>query len=377
MADTYDVVIVGGGPSGAAAAINLVQAGISVAILERSQHATFRVGETLPPAVRHFLARLGAWEQFLRSSCASSSVIYSSWESNELDAQDHIFNPYGMGWHINRAQFDSMLASMAKQMGSKLATRARVRSCRQQEAGEWEIRAELDNVPHRFHANFLVDATGRASAIARSFGARKITYDRLVAIVKLFALPQHSDVYEPFTLIEAEANGWWYSARLPQRCLLLSYMTDSDLYQKGTSHSKTYWEDQLQQTSYTRESARTRGRGLGQFIFSANSFRLDKIHGSNWLAIGDAAAATDPLAGKGVCQALETGISGAQAVLEVISGNKFAFENYSSIIARSFEAFLRLRKSYYERQERWPESAFWNRRKATSSKPTDICFSSS
>jgi flavin-dependent dehydrogenase len=362
LADKYDVVIIGGGPSGAAAAINLVEAGLSVAILERSQYGAFRVGETLPPAVKHFLARLGVWEQFLRNSPASSSAIYSSWESNELYEQDHIFNPYGAGWHIDRAQFDSMLASMARQLGSRLVTGARVVYCRKDEAGIWEIGAQLDNVLHRFHANYLVDATGRAATIARRFGARKLTYDRLVAIVKLFALPQVSGLCEPFTLIEAGANGWWYSAPLPQGCLLLSYMTDSDLNQNGTRHSETYWEDQLQQTSHTRERARARGRNLSQATFSANSCRLDRIYGSNWLAIGDAAAATDPLAGKGVCQSLETGIGGAHAILEQISGNNFAFENYSKSIARRFGEYLNRRKSYYERQERWPESIFWNRR---------------
>ncbi len=66
-----DVVILGGGPAGAAVAITLARAGHSVVVIEKSHYDQVRIGETLPPRARlltHESRRMGPIPQ--RRACA-------------------------------------------------------------------------------------------------------------------------------------------------------------------------------------------------------------------------------------------------------------------------------------------------------------------
>src|SRR5215213_7602312 len=122
-----DVLIIGGGPSGAAAAITLARAGLKVALVERTAYNTVRVGETLPPEICAPLVQLGVWERFMSAGHQQTPGIVSCWGSSQPQENDFIFNPYGCGWHIDRAQFDRMLAMAACECGAHLflSTRAR------------------------------------------------------------------------------------------------------------------------------------------------------------------------------------------------------------------------------------------------------------
>jgi flavin-dependent dehydrogenase len=57
-----DVVVVGGGPAGSAAALWCVRQGLRVVLLEREQFPRHRPGETLPPGVEPIFAQLGVAE---------------------------------------------------------------------------------------------------------------------------------------------------------------------------------------------------------------------------------------------------------------------------------------------------------------------------
>src|SRR4051812_38175072 len=115
-----DVGIVGGGVAGCAAAIALARAGCSVVVFERTDYATARIGETLPPRARVLLEQLGVWTAFAADGHLPASGLLAAWGSGDLHETQFLFNPYGSGWHLDRRRFESRFAQWAEEAGVRV-----------------------------------------------------------------------------------------------------------------------------------------------------------------------------------------------------------------------------------------------------------------
>src|SRR5450432_4492997 len=58
--DGYDVIVVGGGPSGSSVATRLAQRGRRVVLLEKERFPRFHIGESLLPCSMPLIEQLGA-----------------------------------------------------------------------------------------------------------------------------------------------------------------------------------------------------------------------------------------------------------------------------------------------------------------------------
>lgn len=357
-----DVAVLGGGPAGAAIALELLNRGYSTVVIERSDYRGARFGETLPPAIQPLLVSLGIWDRFLAQKHSPAFGIRSAWGGDELRENDFIFNPYGAGWHIDRVRFDAMLARCADEAGGTVYRNARLVSYEKLECGKWKVEIAHGAQCHSFSTKFLVDATGRASYAARKQGATRIAWDRLIGVVSFFSPTLQESLIDGFTLIEAVEDGWWYSAALPASGLVLAFMTDADLYARARKQSGNYWSQQLATTKHTRLRVENYFLSSGPHTVPANSSRLDRVTNGNWLAIGDAAMAFDPLSGQGVFKALQSALRVAQSMDRHWNGDASALSQYALSVEQDFDRYLLNRSGFYSSEQRWPRAPFWQRR---------------
>src|SRR5688572_8968430 len=113
----HDFVIVGGGPAGSAIAILLAQTGANVALLEKGDYRSFRIGEHLPPSVRGALRMLGCENASLAECAINTPGVVARWKNG-----DEMFRPYfsqrgPLGVNVMRNAFDAMLFDRATKAG--------------------------------------------------------------------------------------------------------------------------------------------------------------------------------------------------------------------------------------------------------------------
>ncbi len=357
-----DAVIVGGGPAGTSAAISLARWGYTVVLLEKSDYNTIRFGETLQPEARELLMHLGVWEQFVSDNPLQSFGIQSAWGQDALHENNFMLNPFGHGWHLNRVRFDAMLAHAAAKAGAWVLQGSQIIRCFESAKGEWHCTVLIKNKPHRFRARFLVDATGRSCFIARKKGAKRILSDHLIGVVAFFQTDAQTNPHQGYTLIEAQENGWWYSAELPEHKTALVWMTDADIYARAIRRSPDFWQEQLNTSTYTKARIVASSPISNPKPVASHSSRIDPVAGDHWLAVGDAAMSFDPLSSQGIYKAMKSGIHAAKLMHHQFMNQKNRLESYAHAVDEGFEKYLRLRRLYYLKEQRWPPSLFWQRR---------------
>jgi flavin-dependent dehydrogenase len=359
---SFDVAVVGGGPAGAATALALrrLDAGVRVALLERSDYAAFRAGETLPPPAQRLLTELGVWRNFAACGAVACYGTRAAWGGPDPQENAFIFSLYGRGWHLDRRRFDAWLAGEAANAGVEVLRRVRGLPAARRD-GEWRLMAiDDEGAVHELRARLIVDATGRHSRIARSSGARHLAFDGLTGVaVRLRVAAGRADTY---TEVEACRDGWWYTAALPGGQLLAMFMTDADYLRHLPWQTIEDW--QALSSGAPRTAARIAGAvATGTpIVCPAMSQRLDTCAGDGWIAVGDAACTVDPLSSQGVMRALRSGIVAARAIHVHAAGDAQAVEELRARHVREYDAYLDTRDAYYRVEQRWPDSPFWRRR---------------
>lgn len=329
--EEYDVVGTGGGPAGATAARCLARAGHRVLLADSADTVAFKIGEGLPPAARTLLRDLDLWERFVDEDHLPCYGNISAWGSSHQRCTDFVFDPNGHGWHLDRPRFDRFLRAAARTDGADVRDKTVVRHPVREDGDVWRLELRSGQDRARVECTWLVDATGRRCAIARSLGAQRRVGDALISLYAQF----HATGDAPRkdrdsrTLIEAVPDGWWYTALVPSGQRVVAYMTDADLL-RPVLHTPAGFLALLDATHHIRACLikygyvlETDPRGA-----PARSSWLDLPVGDRWLAVGDAAISCDPLSSQGILTALYTGMVAGQALHRELTGDTKALPGY-------------------------------------------------
>lgn len=357
------VVVIGGGPAGAACARELARAGHTVRLLTAGHGAGPAQGETVGPALVRLLWNAGLT---LPPSCGTPLTSFGvSWEDSEWD--DTAGHPWDVttGLALDRPAFDRWLQEEAARAGATIDDAVRVTRVEPDGDG-WRVFAIGNGEPLCLPARFVIEATGRGSRSVCHSQIKRFYTDELMGASAVVTAP-HTDTAE--AIVEAVEDGWWFSLRVPGVMPFVCFFTDAD--QMPESDKRLPWlAAQLNKTRHLRERVGVIATDVKARTWDARSSIRSVLWRDRWLAIGDAAWAMDPLSGTGVERAIRYGIDAGRAVAGALErGTNESLRELAIAQVSAFREAISMQSRVYSGVTRF-RSRFWDCRREEQSLET-------
>jgi flavin-dependent dehydrogenase len=302
------VLILGGGPVGAAAGIVLAGRGIDTILLESDRHPRFHVGESMLPHALPIFDRLGVHDAIrkLPRTILKPGASFANHDGtrNVIFWFDEAFAPaIPHAYNVSRDEFDEALVKIAGSRGVD------VREGWKATAPLWDgdrlvgVTARSREGDERtIRARCVVDATGQHAFLATRMGWKTVYPDhKKLAIVGHFAgafRPQGREAGN--IVITVTDSGWFWFIPFADGLTSVGAVLDSRRYGSIEGGLDAQFEAALRATPDAARRLAHATRTIPATAVQNFSFRVSRTHGDGFAMVGDAAGFLDPVFSTGV-----------------------------------------------------------------------------
>jgi flavin-dependent dehydrogenase len=352
LQDEYDVLIIGGGPSGATAGLLLSREGVSVLIVEKNKFPRFHVGESFLPRNHVLLEDIGLGPALRRLPHIPKYGAEFGF-GNELETYKLLFDECLEGetqatFNVARADFDSMLLNAACEAGTTVAEGVKVGRIVRLEDGDAVIEVEGRTVSGKC----LIDASGQSSVVARHLKTRKpVPGHTKVAYVGHFEnVKRLKGREEGHPTIAMCDEGWFWIIPIDQRRTSIGMVIDVEATRRVglPANEMLAWGIAHCPLMADRTAAAVfpeRTSSIADF-----SYRCSPYAGPGYFLVGDSALFVDPIFSTGVCMGMMAAQYVTTKITQVLRGTlspQRARRDYIKFVDGSSPYFLKLVEFYY------------------------------
>lgn len=328
-------------------------------LVERRGFDDLRPGEHLSGRMRGALDALQIPARDFADIVTSSPGIVSLWTGGPPLTKPYAATGGAPALRVVRHRFDALLFDAAAAAGAVTFLPGAVLRARRQRGKGW--RAELNVGGDRIavSARVIIDASGRAAVFGRKHGAKRINHGDLFAIVAWLRKAEPDRPNAGMLTVESTPLGWWSASATCDDMLVVSLFTSAAMMKSQRASAHEWWDLALAGAPYIGHIMKKSGAVLShRRIFPSFPSRSSRMHGAGWIAVGEAAAAFDPLCGQGVAYAIESAFRAFEVVSRETDWSSLGVL-YQDVMTARFEDHLALRAEVYEEATDILPSAFF------------------
>jgi geranylgeranyl reductase family protein len=310
-----DVLVVGAGPAGSAAAAALVRDGLDVLLVESKQHPRPKAcAEYASPRIAEELGRLGVPDGVWRDGALPLTGMRVIRGADAVQVGYHDRDGPRTAWGLDRERFDAALAAHAVAAGARLMERTSFDDLHwrggQDGSGGRVVGATLRTADGRrgVRCAWVIGADGARSRVAQRASVEGLPFPRRLGLVAHYegvdALRDHGEMH---------VAPRWYVGLAPlaggRLNVGMALPLDGD---------RRPAEERFQAAIDALPAVAERLRGLRRLTpirgAAPIGHRVRRAAGPGWMLVGDAAGFIDPFTGEGIYRALRSGRAAAEAL---------------------------------------------------------------
>ncbi|MFB9836295.1 geranylgeranyl reductase family protein [Actinoallomurus acaciae] len=348
-----DVIVVGAGPAGSAAAYHLAQAGLDVLLLEKTVFPREKVcGDGLTPRATRQLLRMGVDLDAPGWIRNKGLRIIGGGVRMELPWPDLSSYPdYGLV--RTRMDFDQILAERAVAAGAKLRMNTSVTEPILDDTGRITgVLAKTPDGETRFSAPLVVAADGNSTRLSLAMGLRKRDDRPMgVAVRRYYTSPRHDDDYLEswLELWDGErllpGYGWVFGVGDGTSNVGLGLLNTSDAFKNVDYRAllRSWLAGMPEEWGYVEENATGPVRGAALPM----GFNRTPHYTRGLLLVGDAGGMINPFNGEGIAYAMESAEMAAEIIVQALgrptaAQRELALHDYPQVLKQAYGGYYTL-----------------------------------
>jgi flavin-dependent dehydrogenase len=374
-----DVLIIGAGPAGSAAAAVLAAQGHRALVLEREKFPRYHIGESLLPFTFQPLQRLGLIDKMRASAFVKKYSVQFVSPSGRASHPFYFFDRYdrdtiAQTWQVLRSEFDQMLLDNARQKGAQVLEETTVTELLWERSRVIGARAQTKGAPPvDYHAPITLDCSGKEAFCAvRNHWRLKDPFLNKIAVWTYYKGARRDQGLDAgaTTVAYIPEKGWfWY---IPQHNDTVSVGVVAEgkyLTRGGVKAPEAIFRRAAQENQWIQEHLAC-GQQTGAFhLASEYSHHSRHCGAAGLLLVGDAFAFLDPVFSSGVMLALKSGTLAADEAHQALLDGDFSakrFDAYGRFMREGVENMRRLVYAFYHPKfsfraltNKYPDAAGW------------------
>lgn len=377
MSPNQDVLIIGAGPAGCAAAAMLVEKGHRVLVLEREKFPRYHIGESLLPFTFQPLQRLGLIDKMRASAFVKKYSVQFVSPSGKASQPFYFFNRYdrdtiAQTWQVLRSEFDQMLVDNARAKGAVVLEEVGVTALLKEDGRVVGVRAKRkDGLIVDYRAPMTLDCSGREafSAVRQGWRVKDPMLNKVAVWTYYRGSKRDTGIDEGQTTVAMiPEKGWFWHIPLHDDLVSVGVVAEGKyLTRDGVKAPEQIFKREIGQNLWIKDHLACGQQTGPYFLTSEYSFHSKYCATEGLLLAGDAFCFLDPVFSSGLMLALKSGVLAADAVHEALLARDFSpmrFSSYASILREGIEnmrklvyAFYDPRFSFREVTDKYPEMA--------------------
>jgi flavin-dependent dehydrogenase len=363
--NTFDVIIIGGGPSGSVLASLLAQQGRSCLVLERDIHPRPHVGESLTPSSTPIFRRIGFLQKmedagFVHKpgACWTAPAPpigrFVSIRLGEfpLPGATQLYT-----YNVERDEFDTLLLRHAHELGATVLQGVSVQRVLFEDDRAVGVHARVtDGWTRDIYARVIVDASGRRCVLANQLGLKQKDpgFDQFGIYSWFKGVEPNPAGYDGYFFAHflGLERAWAWQIPLRNGVFSIGMVTEKAQFKRADVSEEEYFASLVKRNATLAHAMRNAERIRPWWLEGDYSYKISKRAGPGWLLIGDAQRFIDPVFSTGVDVATYSATFAFDAIESVLAGGDEAgvFQSYERTVNDGVEAWYELISLFYKLQ---------------------------